>query len=87
MAQEFFVTAGTLIAVKLLNRGVRPFYTACCFDELSRGSISCLLNASFGKRFHNATTRYLMPKLMTMVSTGSIRGKYVPFGSVQWHLG
>ena len=30
-----------------LNRGVRPFYAARCFDELSRGSFSCLLNASF----------------------------------------
>jgi hypothetical protein len=30
-----------------LNRGVRPFYAACCFDELSRGSVLCLLNASF----------------------------------------
>ena len=39
------------------NRGIRPFYAACCFDELSRGSVSCLLNASFGKRFpqhHNS---------------------------------
>ncbi len=30
-----------------LNRGFGPFYAACCFDELSRGSILCLLNASF----------------------------------------
>ena len=30
-----------------LNCGIRPFYAACCFDELSRGSASCLLNASF----------------------------------------
>ena len=30
-----------------LNHGVRPFYAACCFDELSRGSVLCLLNASF----------------------------------------
>jgi hypothetical protein len=30
-----------------LNRGVQPFYTACCFNDLSRGSVSCLLNASF----------------------------------------
>ena len=29
------------------NRGVPPFYAACRFDELSRGSVSCLLNASF----------------------------------------
>ncbi len=30
-----------------LNPGGRPFYAACCFDVLSRGSVSCLLNASF----------------------------------------
>jgi hypothetical protein len=30
-----------------LNRGTRPFYAACCFDVLSRGSVSCLLKASF----------------------------------------
>ncbi len=30
-----------------LNRGVRPFYAACCFHVLSRGSVLCLLNASF----------------------------------------
>jgi hypothetical protein len=40
------------MAVKLavvfgFNRGIRPFYEACCFDVLSRGSVSCLLNASF----------------------------------------
>jgi hypothetical protein len=30
-----------------LNRGIRPFYADCCFDVLSRGSVLCLLNASF----------------------------------------
>ena len=29
------------------NRSVRPFYAARCFDNVSRGSVSCLLNASF----------------------------------------
>jgi hypothetical protein len=33
------------------------------FDELSRGSVSCLLNASFKKRFHNATTLFFTPKI------------------------
>ena len=33
------------------NRGVRPFYAACCFDDVSRGSVSCLLNASFETRY------------------------------------
>ena len=43
------------------NRGVRPFYAACRFDELSRGSVSCLLNASFEKQFHNATFNFFTP--------------------------
>jgi hypothetical protein len=29
------------------NRGIQPFYTACCFDQMSRGFVLCLLNASF----------------------------------------
>ena len=33
------------------NRGIRPFYAARRFDELSRGSVSCLLSASFEKQF------------------------------------
>ncbi len=42
-----------LIARKLavlfgFNHGVRPFYAACHFDEVRRGSPFCLLNASFG---------------------------------------
>ena len=45
------------------NRGVRPFYAARRFDELSR------------KQFHNATTRFFTPKSMTMVSAGAIRGE------------
>jgi hypothetical protein len=45
------------------NRVIRPFYAACCFDELRRGSILCLLNASFEKPFHNATTRFFTPKI------------------------
>ena len=32
------------------NRGISPFYAACHFNELSRGSVSYLLNASFEKR-------------------------------------
>jgi hypothetical protein len=47
-----FVRYQRLMARKIaelfgLNRGIRPFYAACCLDELSRGSFSCLLNASF----------------------------------------
>jgi hypothetical protein len=52
VSPRIFVRYQRLMARKIavlfgLNRGVRPFYTACCFDELSRGSVSCLLNASF----------------------------------------
>ena len=46
------------------DRGVQPFYAACRFDGLSRGFVSCLLNASFEKRFHNATTtQFFRPKI------------------------
>jgi hypothetical protein len=69
-----------------IYRVVPPFYAACCFDELSRGSVLCLLNASFEKRFYNATTRVFTPKSMTMASTGAIRGEYLLDGGVQWHL-
>ena len=55
------------------NRSIRPFYAACRFDELSRGSVSCLFNASFEKQFHNSTTRFFTPKSMTMASAGAIR--------------
>ncbi len=68
VTSTIFVRCQRLIARKLaelfgFNRGVRPFFAACCFDELSRGSISCLLDASFGKRFHNATTRFFTPEI------------------------
>ena len=39
------------------NRGIRPFYAAHLFDDVSRGSVLCLLDASFEKRFpqrHNS---------------------------------
>ena len=39
--------ARKLVVVFSFNRGIRPFYEACCFDVLRRGSVSCLLNASF----------------------------------------
>ena len=69
------------------NRGVPHFYAARRFDELSRGSVSCLLNASFKKRFHNATIRFFTPKLTTMAFAGAIREEYSPDGGAQWHLG
>ncbi len=58
-----FVRCQRLMARKIaelfgLNCGVRPFYAACYSDELSRGSVLCLLNASFKKAVsqrHNST--------------------------------
>ena len=63
-----FVRCKHLIARKFaeffrLHHGVRPFYAACRFDELSRWSISCFLNTSVGKRFHNATTQIVYAKI------------------------
>ena len=57
------------------NRGVQPFYTTRRFDELNRLSVSCLFNASFGKRCHNTTTQFYTQKSMTMVSAGAIQGE------------
>jgi hypothetical protein len=56
-----FVCYQGLIASKInklfgFNPGIQPFYAACRFDELSRGSVLCLLKASFRKQFHNSTT-------------------------------
>jgi hypothetical protein len=63
VSPQNFVRYQRLMARKIvepfgLNRGVCPFYTACCFDELSRGFLSCLLNASFKtavSQCHNST--------------------------------
>ena len=51
VSPRIFVRWQRLMARKIaelfsLNRGVGPFYAACRFDELIRGSVSCLLNAS-----------------------------------------
>ncbi len=56
-----FVHCKRLIARKIAeifssNIVVQPFLEPCCFDELSRGSVLCLLTAGFRKQFHNATT-------------------------------
>jgi hypothetical protein len=65
-----------------LNRGIRPFYVACCFDELSRGSVSCLLNTSFKTAVSHHHNSFFVPKSMTMVSAGVVRGKYLPNGGI-----
>ena len=62
VTSTIFVRSLRLIAKKLaelfcFHRSVRTFYAACSFDELSRGFVSCLLNASFKKQFpqhHNS---------------------------------
>ena len=56
---DFLSQGQRLLARKIVehfgcNCGVWPFYAACCCDELSRGSVSCLLNTSFEKQFRNA---------------------------------
>jgi hypothetical protein len=87
-----FVCYQRLMARKIaeffgLNRGVGPFYTACCFDELSRGSFLCLLNASFKTAVSQRHNLNFEPKSMTMASAGVIRGEYLPNGGIWWHLG
>jgi hypothetical protein len=85
-----FVRYQRLMARKIaelfgLNPGVQPFYAACCFNELSRGPILCLLNASFKTAVSHATTQFFEPKSMIMVSAGAIQGKYLPnaaYGSI-----
>ena len=62
VTSTIFVHSQHLIARELavllgFNHGVPPFYAACPFDDVSRGSVSCLLNASFEKQFpqhHNS---------------------------------
>jgi hypothetical protein len=34
------------------------------------------------KQFHNATTQFFKPKMMTMASAGAIQGKFLPNGSI-----
>ena len=58
-----FVRCQCLMARKIadlfsLNCGIWHFYAAHCFDELSKGSVLCLLNASFKtavSQCHNLT--------------------------------
>ena len=60
------------------NCGIGPFCVACCFKMLSRGSVLCLLNASFGKRFHVLQLKFFCQNV------GAIQGEYLPdYGGVQ----
>jgi hypothetical protein len=34
------------------------------------------------QQFHNTTTQFFEPKLMTMMFAGAIRGKYLPNGGI-----
>ena len=52
VTSTIFVHCSRLIARKLavlfgIDRGIPTFYAARCFDDVSRGSVLCLLNASF----------------------------------------
>ena len=70
------LTARKIAVLFSFNGGFRSFYAACCFDDLSRGSSLCLLNASFGtaiSQCHNSII--YTPKSMTMASAGAIRGE------------
>jgi len=63
-----FVRCQHLIARKIaelfgFNHGIQPFYEACCFDGLSRGSVLCLLNASFGKAISQRHNSILYAKI------------------------
>ena len=44
--------ARKLAVLFVFNRGIPPFYAACCFNVLSGGSVSCLLNASLEIAFY-----------------------------------
>ncbi len=49
--------ARKLAVLFVFHFGIQPFYAVCHFDELSRGSVLCLFNTSFEKRFpqrHNS---------------------------------
>jgi hypothetical protein len=83
VTSTIFVHCQQLIARKMaklfgFNHGVRPFYAACLFDELIRGSVSCLLNASFGKQFHNATTWFLSQNWWPWCPPGQYRANTSP---------
>jgi len=69
------------------NRGVQPFFAACCFDELSRGSVLCLLNASFRKAISQRHNLIFYAKIDDHGIHWVIWGEYLPNGGARWHLG
>jgi hypothetical protein len=46
----------------LPNRGMSPFYAACCFDVLRRGSVLCLFATSLGRVVFTTITCCLCAK-------------------------
>jgi hypothetical protein len=87
VSPQIFVCCQCLMARKIaerfgFNHGIQPFYAACCFDELSKGFVSCLMNASFKTAVSQRHTSIFEPKSMTMTSAGAIWGKYLPNGGV-----
>jgi hypothetical protein len=45
------------------NPSDRPFYPACCFEELSRGSVVCLLYASFETAISQRNNSFFYAKI------------------------
>ena len=77
-----FVHCQRLIARKVaelvgFNRVIWSFYAACCFDELSRRSVSCLLNACFKTAVSQYYNLICWAKIATMPGKWFIRCRLV----------
>jgi hypothetical protein len=69
------------------NNGIQFLYVAYRFDESwVEGQFCAFLMLASESDFHNATTWFFTPKLMTMAPARVIRGEYLPDGGVQSHL-
>jgi hypothetical protein len=63
VTSPIFLCCQGLIARKIVelfgyNCGIQPFYAACHFNELSRGSVLCLSNTSFETVISQTTTHF-----------------------------
>ena len=68
VTSPIFVRCQILITRKIAKlfgwiHGIQPFYTACFFNDLSRGFISCLLKDSFETAISHITTCFPPPKI------------------------
>jgi len=82
VTSTIFVHSQHLIARELpvlfdFNHGVPPFYAACPFDDVSRGSVSCLLNASFEKQY---------PQCHNLIFYAKIDDHSIRRGNMGWIL-